>query len=169
MVKITNEKRLPATIRNPWFDSLYSPWTEMPWFKEAESMWSQLSENFDRFYDTFPNYMRQFPRDVSCDLVDKGDKYVLTADLPGISTDEVKVNVTGRQVEILAEHKETREEKSKDFLRNERSFMKYQRVLTVPERILESAITANVNNGVLTVELPKKTPKRESQPQAKAA
>lgn len=169
MVKITNEKRLPVTIRNPWIESFYSPWNDMPWFKEMESMWSQMTENFDHIYDTLPNYMRQFPRDVSCDVVDKGDKYVLTADLPGIATDEVKVNVTGRQVEISAEHKDTREEKSKEFVRNERSFLKYQRVLTVPEKILESGMTANVNNGILTVELPKKiSSKKESQAQVKA-
>ncbi|MDE1830437.1 MAG: Hsp20/alpha crystallin family protein [Thaumarchaeota archaeon] len=171
MVKITNEKRLPATIRNPWLDSFYSPWIDMPWFKEMESAWSHVTENFDRLYDTFPSYMRQFPRDVSCDVVDKGDKYVLTADLPGIATDEVKVNVTGRQVEISAEHKDTREERSKEFVRNERSFLKYQRVLTVPEKIVDSGITANVNNGVLTVELPKKTSssKKELPSQVKAA
>ncbi|MDE1863445.1 MAG: Hsp20/alpha crystallin family protein [Thaumarchaeota archaeon] len=170
MVKVTNEKRLPTTIRNPWFDSLYSPWFDLPWFKDVESMWSQVTENFDRMFDTMPTYMRQFPRDVSCDVVDKGDRYVLTADLPGIASDEVKVNVTGRQVDISAEHKDAREEKSKEFVRNERSFLRYQRVLTLPERILESGITANVNNGVLTVELPKKTSsKKELQSQPKAA
>ena len=170
MVKITNEKRLPATIRNPWIESFYSPWSELPWFREMESAWSQVTENFDRMFDTFPNYMRHFPKDVSCDVVDKGDKYVLTADLPGIATDEVKVNVNGRQLEISAEHKDVREEKSRDFVRNERSFLKYQRVLTVPEKIVESGITANVNNGVLTLELPKKAgAKKEPQPQAKSA
>lgn len=170
MVKITNEKRLPAPIRNPWIDSFYSPWNDAPWFKEMESIWSQMTENFEHLYDTLPTYMRHFPRDVSCDVVDKGDKYVLTADLPGIESDEVKVNVTGRQVEISAEHRDTREEKSKDFVRNERSFLKYQRVLTVPERISESAITASVNNGILTVEMPKKiSTKKEMQSPAKAA
>lgn len=171
MVKITNERRLPATIRDSWFEPFYSPWIENPWFRDMESMMSQMTESFDRLYDTFPGYMRQFPKDVSCDVVDKGDKYVLTADLPGIASDDVKVNVSGRQIEISAEHKDTKEEKSKDYVRNERSYVKYQRVLTVPEKIAESAITANVNNGVLTVELPKKSSpsKKESQPQAKAA
>jgi HSP20 family protein len=168
MVKVTNEKRFPVTIRNTWFESFYSPWVDMPWFKEIESTWSQAFENFDRMYDMFPNYVRQLPKDVSCDIADKGDKYVITADLPGIATDEVKVNVSGRQVDISAEHKDAKEEKSKEFIRNERSFLKYQRFLTVPEKIVESAITANVNNGILTVELPKKTAsKKEGQTQTK--
>lgn len=169
MVKVTNEKRLPATIRNTWFEPFYSSWEDMPWFKDMESAWFQAFENFDRMYSIFPSYMRHFPRDISCDLADKGDKFVLTADLPGITTDEVKVNVTGRQVEISAEHKDVKEERSKEFIKNERSSLKYQRVLTVPEKVVESGVTANVTNGVLTVDLPKKTSKKELQPQAKAA
>ncbi len=167
MVKITTEKRLPLTIRNPWLDPFFSQWTETPWFRTdifrgMETMWDQFAESFERMYDLFPSYMRAFPKDISCDLVDKGDKLVLTADLPEIENDEVKVNVTGRQVEISAEHKESKEEKSKDLIRNERSFVKYQRILTLPERIVESDVTAKLINGVLTVELPKKNaPKRE--------
>ena len=170
MVKITNEKRLPATIRNPWFDAIYSPWMSMPWIKDMESTIDQISENFEHMYEMFPNYMRQFPKEVSCDLADAGDKYVLTADLPGIESDDVKVNISGRQVEISAEHKDMREEKTKDLIKNERSFVKYHRVLTVPQRVVESGIVAKVNNGVLTVELPKKSSsiKKESPPQAKA-
>ncbi len=169
MVKITNEKRLPAVIRNPWLDAVYSPWINTPWFKDMETTIDKISENFENMYDMFPNYMRQFPKDISYDLDDSGDKYVLTADLPGIETDDVKVNVSGRQVEITAEHKDTKEERTKDLIKNERSFVKYQRVLTVPQRVVESGITAKVNNGILTVELPKKSSlKKESSPQIKA-
>ena len=169
MVKITNEKRLPSTIRNPWIDAVFSPWMNMSWIKDMEATIDQISENFERMYDMFPNYMRQFPKDVSCDLADMGDKYVITADLPGIENDDVKVNISGRQVEISAEHKDTREERTKDLIKNERSFVKYQRVLTVPQRVTESGTIAKMNNGVLTLELPKKSSlKKESPPQTKA-
>jgi len=163
MVKVTNEKRLPLAIRNPWLEPYYTPWSDMPVFRDMETAFNHFFDGFDQMYEMFPRYMRQFPRDICCDLADKGDRYVLTADLPGIETDDVKVNVSGRQVEITAEHTDTREEKSKDFIKNERSFVKYQRVLTVPEKISESDITASVNNGILTVELPKRStsPKKE--------
>ncbi len=123
MVKISNEKRLPVAAQNPWIDPFFTQWNNLPWFKgsvELDSTWDKFSENFERMYDMFPNYMRQFPKDISCDLVDKGDMYVLTADLPGIQDDDVKVNVTGRQVEISAEHKDASEEKSKNYVKNER-------------------------------------------------
>lgn len=161
MVKVSNEKRLPVTMQNPWLEPFLTPWAELPWFRtgfmEMDSMWDKLSENFERMYEMFPSYMRQFPKDISCDLVDRGDRYVLTADLPGIQEEDIKVNVTGRQVEISAEHKDTSEEKSKDYIKNERSVLKYRRILTVPERVAESDITAKMNNGTLTVELPKKS------------
>jgi HSP20 family protein len=165
MVKVSNEKRLPVTMQNPWLEPFFTPWTELPWFRpgfmEMDSMWDRLSENFERMYEMFPTYMRQFPKDISCDLADRGDRYVLTADLPGIQDEDVKVNVTGRQVEISAEHKDVSQEKSKDYIKNERSLVKYRRILTVPERIVESDITAKMNNGTLTVELPKKSSVRK--------
>ncbi|MDE1839879.1 MAG: Hsp20/alpha crystallin family protein, partial [Thaumarchaeota archaeon] len=49
-----------------------------------------------------------------------------------------------------------------------RSFLRYRRILTVPERIAESDITAKMNNGTLTVELPKKSSiKKETKVQSK--
>lgn len=160
MVKISNEKRLPVMGQNPWLDPFFTQWNNLPWFKESmelDAAWDKFSENFERMYDMFPSYMRQFPKDISCDLVDKGDMYVLTADLPGMQDDDVKVNVTGRHVEISAEHKDASEEKSKNYVKNERSFLKYKRVLTVPEKIAESDMIAKMNNGTLIVELPKKS------------
>lgn len=172
MVKISNEKRLPVTAPSPWLEPLFTQWNDLPWFKtgfmEMDSAWDKLSENFEHMYEMFPNYMRQFPKDISCDLVDRGDMYVLTADLPGIQDEDVKVNVTGRHVEISAEHKDVSEEKSKNYVKNERSFLRYRRILTVPERIAESDITAKMNNGTLTVELPKKSGmKKETKVQSK--
>src|SRR5574337_1702464 len=167
MVKITNEKHLPVTMQNPWLESFFTPWAELPWFKpgfmEMDSIWDGLSENFEHMYEMIPSYMRQFPKDVSCDIVDSGDKYVLTADLPGMQDEDVKVNVTDRHVEISAEHKDVKEEKSKDYVKNERSITKYKRILTVPERVTESDITAKMNNGILTVELPKKSSIKKEQ------
>ncbi len=157
----SHDKRLPVTIQNPWLEPFLAPWSDLPWFRtgfiEMDSMWDKFSENFERMYEMLPNYMRQIPKDISCDLVDRGDRYVLTADLPGVQDEDVKVNITGRQVEISAEHKEVSEERSKNYIKNERSFLKYRRVLAVPERIAESDITAKMNNGTLTVELPKRS------------
>lgn len=161
MVKVSNEKRLPATIQNPWIEPFFTPWAELPWFRtgfmEMDSMWDRLSENFERMSEMFPTYWRQFPKDISCDLADRGDRYILTADLPGIQDEDVKVNVSGRQVEISAEHKDQSEERGKEYIKNERSVLKYRRILTVPERVAESDIMAKMNNGTLTVELPKKS------------
>jgi len=169
MVKVSNEKRLPVTMQNPWFEPFFTSWAELPWFRpgfmEMDSIWDRLSENFERMNEVFPTYMRQFPKDISCDLVDRGDRYVLTADLPGIQDEDVKVNVAGRQVEISAEHKDVSQEKSMDYIKNERSILKYRRILTVPERIAESDITAKMNNGTLTVELPKKSSVRKEKVQ----
>ncbi len=118
MVKVSNEKRLPVAMQNPWFEPFFVRWAELPWFRtgfmEMDSMWERLSENFERMSEIFPSYIRQFPKDISCDLVDKGDRYILTADLPGIQDEDVKVNISGIQVEISAEHKDLSEERGRN-------------------------------------------------------
>jgi len=78
--------------------------------------------------------------------------------------DEVNVNVLNSDIEISAEHKESKEEKEKDFIRKERSHVRYYRSLTLPEEIVSSKVTAKMINGILTVELPKKTPTKVEEP-----
>jgi HSP20 family protein len=104
--------------------------------------------------------------DVSCDIADKADRFVLTADLPGMAKDEVTINVIDNEIEISAEHKEAVEEKEKGYIRKERSETRYYRRLSLPEEIVSSKVTAKMTNGVLTVELPKKTPTKVEQPVA---
>lgn len=174
MVKITHKRPpFPALSRfpEPLFERSFWPWsrTTHPWFRtdpweEMEKAWSDYLDYMERAYRDLPTGMAKFTMDITCDLADKGDKFVLTADLPGMEKDEVDVNVTDSQIEISAEHKESKEEKKKDYIRQERSQVKYERTLSVPEEIVGSKVTAKMINGVLTVELPKKTPTKVEAP-----
>ncbi|MEK6971541.1 MAG: Hsp20/alpha crystallin family protein, partial [Thermoproteota archaeon] len=92
------------------------------------------------------------------------DKFVLTADIPGMEKDEVDINVLNSDIEISAEHKEAKEEKEKDFIRKERSHVRYYRSLTLPEETVSSKVTAKMINGILTIELPKKNPTKVEEP-----
>jgi HSP20 family protein len=95
---------------------------------------------------------------MSCDIVDEGDKFHINVDLPGVKKDEVKLNVTDNSIEISAEHKEQHEEKKKNYIRKERKELAYHRTLPLPERVFSSKASAKLNNGILTIEIPKATP-----------
>lgn len=106
----------------------------------------------------FPSLFDGETRVPLCDMADKGDMYELQIEVPGIDKDKIDVRPTGHSVEISAEKSEKTEEKRKDYLYSERSHRSFYRRIPVPEEIIPSKVDAKMNNGILIVELPKKSP-----------
>ena len=97
------------------------------------------------------------------DMIDKGDRYFLRLELPGIEKDKIHLTATDDSLEISAEQseeeQETEEDKSHNYIYNERSYRSFYRRIPIPEEILSSKVIAKMQNGILRVEVPKKTPK----------
>jgi len=138
--------------------------------------WTELDRVFDNFRRDFERTL-WFPAmsipsfsvsSLSCDVTDEGDRYVITTEMPGVSKQDVKLNVSDNTIEISAEHKEEEEEKKKNYVRKERKSVSYHRTLPLPEKVDSSKATAKLNNGILTVEIskvnPTPKPKRASIP-----
>lgn len=94
----------------------------------------------------------------ACDLVDEGDKFVVTADMPRIRKEEISLDVGDDYIDISAEHKESEEEKKKKYLRKEHSEISIHRRMSLPGRVKPSEVKAKLNNGILTVDIPKENP-----------
>lgn len=89
------------------------------------------------------------------DVLDKGDKFVLEAELPGFQKEDIDIHIDGNTLTVSAQHKEESEErKDGKFIRRERKFGSFARSFDVAD-IDQSKIHAAYENGVLTVELPK--------------
>lgn len=84
------------------------------------------------------------------------DKATVFASLPGFSKDEVKLEVQNNILSIVATHKEESEEEQKDYLQQEFCVCNLERQIPLGEAIDVEKINATMENGVLTVELPKK-------------
>jgi HSP20 family protein len=69
---------------------------------------------------------------------------------------------TDDSIEISAEQseEETDEDKSHNYIYNERSYRSFYRSIPIPEEILSSKITAKMQNGILQIEMPKKNSTR---------
>jgi HSP20 family protein len=102
-----------------------------------------------------------------CDLVDKGDRYELQVEVPGIEKEKIDLKATRHAVEITGEQAEKTEEKGKNYVYNERSYRSFQRRVPVPEEIVPSKVNAKMVNGLLTIELPKKVPTKVEEETAK--
>ena len=129
------------------------------------------------FFDDFSNdFFRPFfegglaglmrpERAMKVDVRDDGDRYTLQADMPGVSKDDLKVEVSGGVMTISASYDQKKEEKGEDerYVYRERRCGSMSRAFNV-EGIREEDITAEFNNGVLKLTLPK----QEKQPEPEA-
>jgi HSP20 family protein len=89
------------------------------------------------------------------DLWETKDAYHLRADLPGMTPDDIAINVTGDTVTLSGETKSMTDVANEGWLRQERRAGKFQRTFTLPVQIDANAVTATFSNGVLDLTLPK--------------
>lgn len=93
-----------------------------------------------------------------CDMEDLGDKYEVTLEAPGIPKDKITVKAGTNYIDLSGENEKKTEEKRKNYVYNERSYSSLRRRISTPEEIDPSKIDAKMENGVLHIQVPKKTP-----------
>jgi HSP20 family protein len=86
----------------------------------------------------------------------ENDKAVtVTAELPGMTEDAIKITVEDGVLVIKGEKKSEREEKDENFYLSERRFGSFSRAFRLPDGVREEDIKADFQKGILTVTLPK--------------
>ena len=98
-----------------------------------------------------------------CDMEDLGDKYEITLETPGIPKEKITIKAGVDYIDISGEQEKKTEEKRKNYLYNERSYSSLRRHIATPEEIVPSKVDAKMENGVLRVEVPKKTPTKSEE------
>lgn len=105
------------------------------------------------------NALERSASSITIDLEDLGEVYLLTAELPGFDTEDVNIQATDHTLRLEAERaEESPEETDGEFIRRERNRVSLTRSISLPERIETDEVSANYNNGILTVEMPKSEP-----------
>jgi HSP20 family protein len=89
------------------------------------------------------------------DLVETQDDFVLRADLPGLTEDDVKIELADNVLTVSGERKAEHEERGEGYYRVERASGAFSRSLTLPEGVKADAVKANFDRGVLEVRIPK--------------
>jgi HSP20 family protein len=89
------------------------------------------------------------------DLVESEGEFVLRADLPGLSEDDVKIELEDSTLTIAGERKGESQTERDGYLRVERATGSFQRSLTLPKGVDPEAVTARFDRGVLEVRIPK--------------
>jgi HSP20 family protein len=137
----------------PW-----RPFTEMArWEREMEGM----------FEDFFGRRLRPILDErwwgsrtaafatPAVDLYEEKDEIVAKVELPGMSKEDIEVNVADHHLTIKGEKKKEEEVKEKSYYRCERSYGSFSRSMELPAEVQMEKARASFKNGVLEVHLPK--------------
>lgn len=87
-------------------------------------------------------------------VVEDGDKLVLTAEIPGVNADELDISIEGTTLAIRGERK-LEEARNVSYHRRERKAGCFHKALTLPYEINTDAVAASCKDGVLRLVLPK--------------
>lgn len=105
------------------------------------------------FADFFPPLQRGVDA-PALDIVETGGGYEVTVDLPGVSKDDLSVNIKDNVLTIDAEIRSARERKDTAVITSERRTGKLRRALRLGRAIDENKVTADYHDGVLKLQLP---------------
>ena len=89
------------------------------------------------------------------DMVDHNGEYVLTAEIPGMTEDDIEIDVEDDVLTLRGEKTESSEQEDKDHQLYERRYGSFERCFTLARTVDSEGVTAEYEDGVLTVCIPK--------------
>lgn len=124
--------------------------------------YDRFNESMNRLFDSrFSTSSGETGSDVPslfeprCDIEEAEGHFVMHFDLPGMSKDEVEINVEGQQLSISGERKREFRDVEGSPQRIERSYGHFKRSFSLPEGVVTDEIEANFDHGVLSLIIPK--------------
>lgn len=122
-----------------------------------------FDSGFDRFFAGFGpgspwegNGERAPSFSPRVELSEDDEAIELSAEIPGIDRDSVKVEILDRQLTLSGEKKAAGETSEKGVVRSERTYGSFERRFTLPPTVDTEKIVASHENGVLKLRIPKK-------------
>jgi HSP20 family protein len=89
------------------------------------------------------------------EVFERDKEFVIRADLPGLTRDDINVEATDEGITIEGERKQESEEKDGGYYRSERSYGKFVRTFPLPAGVMAEDADASFHDGVLEITLPK--------------
>jgi HSP20 family protein len=132
-----------------------------PFFSNPFRLMNRFSDEMDRMFEHFgfrPRLFEPLPSTAlwapDIEIVEKPNQLLVRADLPGLTKDDVKVNLTDDLLTLEGERKEEKETKREGYYRSERNYGAFYRSIPLPEGVRTDKVDATFKNGVLEVTLP---------------
>jgi len=123
-----------------------------------------LRNEIDRLFDSFmrdPWGALDWPLagrrawSPAIDVAESEKEFTVRAEIPGIDPKDLEVSITGNQLVLSGEKKESTEKKGKDFYQSESRYGSFRRVVPLPQTVDVEKAEAECSNGVITIRLQK--------------
>jgi len=118
------------------------------------ALMKQFAEDMDRMFVNTPRTFANGAWTPAIEVKQKEGKLLVTADLPGVNKEDVKVHVENGTLVIEGERREQKEEKREGFYHSERAYGRFFRSILLPEGAKVGNTAAQFNHGVLEVTVP---------------
>jgi HSP20 family protein len=130
-------------------------WTWRPGWDPLGELQRQVDRLFDFTADMsrqFQQTWRQFP---AFNLYEANGEFVLVAPMAGIKAEDLDITVVGNTLTMKGERKRPASVPDEHYRRQERWQGKWSRTIQLPENVDTNQMAASLDNGVLTLRLPK--------------
>jgi HSP20 family protein len=128
----------------------WDPFREMMTIREAMDRWIQSSiSGTGQLISTLR------PDSIPVDVLEQDDAFEVRASVPGVKPEDVEVTVQSERVTLRAEARANEERRGESWLMREHRFGVMQRTITLPSPVSSENAEAHIDNGVLTLRLPK--------------
>ena len=142
-----------------------------PSFGDPFEFMTRMSEEMDRTFDRlwrdfgiqrrrswlpqglFGRRSRQGAWAPTVEAFQKGDRFIVRAELPGLKKDDVEVELTDDALTIRGERREEREEERGGYYHSEREYGEFYRTIPLPEGVIGESAQATFSDGVLEVSM----------------
>lgn len=133
-------------------------------FDELRRMRKAIDSMFKDFFGTRFSESDISEADVwtpPADITETENEIIITADIPGVSKEDIDLRISEDTLEIGAKVKREEKEEDRGYLRQERSYRRFYRRLPMPMTVKPEEAKATYNNGVLEIRIPKMEPKKK--------
>ena len=122
------------------------------------SFMRRFGEDMDKLFEDFgfggPGLARMADWSPQVEVTERDGQLIVRADLPGLSKDDVQVELTDDAILIRGQRKQEREEKREGYYRSERSYGSFYRLIPLPKGVKTENATATFRDGVLEITMP---------------
>jgi HSP20 family protein len=127
-------------------------------WEPAESLTTlrrEVDRLFESFFDGGPRHFWGRGAEPAVEICDTKDAVVVKAQVPGVSKDQLQVNITEDMLTLKGEMQEEEKQEGKNFYRQEFHYGAFERTIHLPMAVQADKATAQLKDGVLEITLPK--------------